>query len=349
MPNKATGISRAGIVAREFCERFPEMPTRTIARALYKQHPKLYQSEEHARTYVRVARGQKGEKCRKEATDKRLYQPPKVKPVTMPEPVVEAWEPLRIDGPARIGVLSDIHVPYHDKAALEVAVKECKRHKCDTIILNGDTLDFYAISRFEKDPERRGPAEEIRNTVQLMRWVQSQFPKARLIFKEGNHDERFSKFVWNNAPVLWSLKQCRLDSVLGWEYAEQTDNDTTKLERYGWEYLGDKRPIMAGRLPILHGHELPGGGSPVNPARGAYMRTAHSVLIGHLHRTSQHTEPNMFHAEVACFSSGALCGMFPAYARVNKWNSGFVICDVEADGEFDLRNLRIADGKVRAS
>lgn len=343
-------LSPAHPVAREACAKFPDTPSRTLARMLCEQRPKLFPNVQAARAMIQYIRGNIGTAKYKLAADKSLFRPNgKAGEVLMPEPVVETWEPLRIEGPARVGVLSDIHVPYHDKSALETAVKECKRHKCDVVLLNGDTIDFYGISRFEKDPERRTATEEIRDAVQLMRWIQSVFPKARLIWKNGNHDERWEKYCWANAPVLWSLKQCRLDGVLGYEYADQTGNEATKLDRYGWEYVTDKRPIMAGRLPILHGHELPGGGSPVNPARGAYMRTAHTVLIGHLHRSSQHTEPNMFHEEVACFSTGALCGMYPAYARVNKWNSGFALVDVAADGEFDVRNLRIADGKVRAS
>lgn len=347
MANRYTGEAQATKVAREMCEKFPETPSRTLARMLCENRPKLFTKLETARETVRRIRGNMGNDSRRKSSDKTSFRPNgKAGAVTMPDPVVETWEPLRVDG--RVGVLSDIHVPYHDKSALETAVKECKRHKCDTVILNGDTIDFYGISRFEKDPEARQPGEEIRNTVQLMRWLRQQLPNARLIFKEGNHDERWAKYCWANAPVLWQLRQCRLDGVLGWEHADQTDNESTKLERYGWEYLGEKRPIMAGRLPILHGHEI-NAASPVNPARGAWLRTSHTVLIGHLHTTSQHTQPDLWHDETATWSAGCLCGLRPMYARVNRWNHGFALVDVAADGSFDLRNLRIADGKVRAS
>lgn len=335
--------------AKEACEMFPDIPSRTLARMLRKERPLLFRSIEQARDAVRYARGNRGKNSRRYSKSKLLFRDNgKAGVVTIPEPVVESWEPLVVSGPARIGVLSDIHVPYHDGSAVEVAVKECKRHGCDTIILNGDTIDFYGISRFEKDPERRSPGQEIRDTVQMLRWIQSQFPKARLIWKDGNHDERWAKYCWQNAPVLWQLQQVRLSGVLGYEYAEQTGSESTKLEKHGWEYLGDKRPILAGRLPILHGHEI-NATSPVNPARGAWLRTSHTVLIGHLHTTSQHTQPDLWHDETATWSTGCLCGLRPLYAPVNKWNHGFAICDLTNDGEFDLRNLRITRGKVRAS
>jgi predicted phosphodiesterase len=343
-------VTPAGKVAREYCEKFPDVPSRTLARTLNEQRPKLFPSVEQARRFVRDVRGNRGTQARLDVADKTLFRPNgKAGMVLMPEPVVETWEPLRIDGPARVGVLSDIHVPYHDKSALETAVKECKRHKCDTIIFNGDQLDFYGISRFEKDPERRAPSEEIRNVVQLMRYVQQQFPKARLIWRDGNHEDRWAKWCWANAPVLWALKQCRLDGVLGNEYAEQTGNESTKLARYGWEYLSEKRPILAGHLPIMHGHELNVSSASVSAARGAWLKATHTVMIGHLHSTSAHPQPDMFHNEIFTWSVGALCQLTPLYARTNKWNNGVATVDISADGDFDVRNMRIRDGKIRSS
>lgn len=345
-----SNVTAVGIAAREACEKFPDVETRTLARMLAKDRPKLFPTIDKARCAIRYVRGNCGAKCRVRATDKSQFRPPgKAGQVTMPEPVVETWEPLRIEGPARVGVLSDIHVPYHDRTALETAVKECKRHRCDTIIINGDLIDFCGISRFEKDPEVRQPAEEIRNTAQLMLWLRQQFPKARLIYKEGNHCARWSVFIWKNAPVLWQLQQVRLPNVLGWEMADATGNESVKLEKYGWEHVHDKRMILCGKLPMLHGHEARISGG-INPARAAYLKTSHTVLIGHLHKTSQHTESGIFFDECATFSTGCLCSLRPSYMPYgHRWNHGFAIIDVQNNQEFDVRNHRIADGKVRAS
>lgn len=331
-------------------EKFPDIQSRTLARQLHEQRPKLFPSIEKARTLVRQYRGNKGATMRQRMSTRDHYRENgKAGEVRLPEPVVETWEPLKIAGPARVGVLSDIHVPYHDKSVLEAAVKECKRHKCDVIVINGDLIDFCNISRFEKNPEAREPAEEIRNTAQLMLWLRQQFPNARLIFKEGNHDVRYSRFVYANAPVLWQLQQVHLPNILGWEMADATGNESVKLEKYGWEHLHNSRMIMCGRLPILHGHECRISGG-INPARAAYLKTSHTILIGHLHKTSQHTESGLFSDECSTFSTGCLCSLRPAYMPYgNRWNHGFGIIDVQSNGEFDVRNHRIADGKVRAS
>ncbi len=164
-------------------------------------------------------------------------------------------------------------------------------------------------------------------------WLRSAFPKARIIYKKGNHEERLEKYLWLKAPELWGLPQLMMDQIL-------------HLEKYGVELIGDQRIIMCGKLPVLHGHEFRSGiSAPVNPARGLYLRLAHTALIGHLHRSSTHAEPDLFGSETVCWSQGCLCDVHPPYSRVgNKWNVGFATVDVFKDGKFDLRNFKIAKG-----
>ena len=120
------------------------------------------------------------------------------------------------------------------------------------------------------------------------------------------------------------------------------------LPALGMTLVKDKRIILAGQLPILHGHEKGNGiSSPVNQARGAFLRLHHTVLEGHGHRTSTHSEPDMFGRETVCFSTGCLCDMRPAYAVLNKWNHGFAMVEVAKDGTFDVHNLRVVNGRVR--
>jgi hypothetical protein len=63
-----------------------------------------------------------------------------------------------------------------------------------------------------------------------------------------------------------------------------------KLDEKGIELVTDRKPVKIGKLTVLHGHELNGSGG-VNPARATFLKTIDNVLIGHVHRSSQHTEP----------------------------------------------------------
>ena len=237
-----------------------------------------------------------------------------------------------------VGILSDIHVPFHSEVALQAAVGHFKTVGIDALILNGDTCDFYAISRWIKDPKKRDFRGEINAATQLLAWLRQEFPGVPIVFKAGNHEERWKHWLWQHAPEISDDPRMGLDQWL--DFAE-----------HGIELVEDQRPIMCGELPVLHGHEKGKGiSSPVNQARGAFLRLLHTVLEGHGHRTSGHAESDMWHRETFCWSTGCLCDLTPEYARVNRWNWGFATVTVDTAGSFDVDNYRIsAKGEIRSS
>ena len=119
-----------------------------------------------------------------------------------------------------------------------------------------------------------------------------------------------------------------------------------KSRAEGIDVISDKRIIKAGDLNIIHGHEFGGSVfSPVNIARGLFLRAKVSAMQGHNHQTSEHTESNMNGKITTTWSLGCLSELHPAYLPINKWNHGFAIVDVFGD-EFEVRNKRIHKGKV---
>ena len=78
-------------------------------------------------------------------------------------------------------VISDIHIPYHDDEALEVALKAGEKAKVDTVVLLGDVLDFYRISRFSKDPRRKSVTLEMEEGRAFLEQLRKRFPKARIV------------------------------------------------------------------------------------------------------------------------------------------------------------------------
>jgi predicted phosphodiesterase len=255
----------------------------------------------------------------------------------MPKSQAVPWTVYDMATVGKIGILSDIHCPYHDDVALRAAVDHLHEHEIDALLLNGDFADFYSISRHEKNPKHRNFLAELEQVQQLLRWLRGEFPDIKIVAKAGNHEERWEKWLWQHAPELSTSPIMGLDNWLA-------------LTELGIDLVGEKRIIMAGGLPILHGHEKGNGiSSPVNQARGAYMRLHHTVLEGHGHRTSIHSEPDMLGKETVCFSTGCLCDLRPAYAPLNKWNHGAAVVQVNDAGEFNVENFRIAAGKVRTS
>ena len=50
--------------------------------------------------------------------------------------------------------LNDIHFPYADEETLKNVMTFIAEKNPATILLNGDIIDFYTLSRFDKDPVR---------------------------------------------------------------------------------------------------------------------------------------------------------------------------------------------------
>lgn len=253
----------------------------------------------------------------------------------LPESWSEDYPSFALNGPCRVLILSDVHIPFHTRAAVEAAVDAGKRHACDVVLLNGDALDCHNVSRYDHDGTKLTYQNEVEYGRQFFEYLRAKFPKARIVFKEGNHEERLGKYILSRAPALFGLKDCTLASLVG-------------LDNTGVEFVTDQRVVHAGKLRIIHGHEYGGGvNAPVNAARWLMLRSRKPAIMGHLHQTSEQIERNIDGEQLATWSAGCLCGLSPKYRRLNsKWNHGFAVVDVAKDGAFRMDNKRITDGKV---
>lgn len=323
------------VEARRIVAEYPDHSARGLARMLVERSNKAITLEQ-ARSRVRNVLGLVGRHKRRYAKSPR---PPRQAGEVrrMPASLAEPWVPHDLGVVGRVGILSDIHVPYHDEVAVRAAVEHLGEAGVAAILLNGDTCDFYSISRWQKDPSKRDFKGELEACREFVAWLREQFRGIPIVLKAGNHEERWTHYIWQHAPELSSD---RLTSLVSWLH----------LDQHGIEYVDDQRPVMVGKLPVLHGHELPKGlAAPVNVARGAFLRTLSSVLVGHSHRSSGHAESDMWHNEIFTWSTGCLCDLTPEYARINRWNHGGAIVTVHEGGEFDVENFRISAGKVRQS
>jgi hypothetical protein len=321
-------------LARKFVEQFPDVENRTIARMLYKDYPKVFLSLESARDVVRTLRGARGVHHKTRISDKSLYKPLGWQQNLMPKTYAKTREPIILDGALKVLILSDIHIPYHDEVAVAAAIAHGKKKKPDIIILNGDIGDFYGVSRHDKDPHR-SLADELNAIRQFLFHLRKQFPTSRILYKIGNHEVRMELFLIKNAPVLLGIKDFEIPILL-------------KFDELNIELVPSLTLIRLGKLPIYHGHELPQGmSSPVNPARGIWMRVQESLICGHWHRTSEHTESTGLNKQLSsCWSTGCLCNLTPDYAIVNRWNHGFAWVETQTDGNYEVTNHKIINGKV---
>jgi len=326
-------------MARRLVRQFPDAPARTLARRLVAESNNAITLEQ-ARSRIRLQYGVAGSRNRK------IYKAACPRPqrkagevLRPPLSVAEPWTPYRLDVIGAVGILSDVHVPYHSDMAVAAAIRHLHEQTLSAILLNGDIADFYAISRYTKDPTQRDFKGELEALRAFFAFLRQEFPKIPIVYKEGNHENRWQQWLWAHAAEISDDPRMSLQSWLD-------------LDKHDIVWVDNQRPVMLGKLPVLHGHELPKGmAAPVNVARGAFLRTLSTVLVGHSHRTSNHAESDMWHHETGCWSTGCLCDLRPDYCRVNRWNHGFAVVEIQSDREtFDVFNYRIMhDGSVRSA
>lgn len=320
----------ANPLVEKFCSKYSDKPKRYIARALHAAHKRDFPTIERARNAIRGYLGVNGKRDRERAIRRGVYRP---HVATLPKPFVDEWREIEIDCKLAL-VLCDIHVPYHDLEALQTAIDYGRKLKPDVVLLNGDVLDYYRISRFPKSKNRPTVLDELKQANQLFKYLRSTFPKSRIIYKHGNHDERYEAYVMEHSPELIGVADDAWRGIIG-------------ITEYRIEVYCEQEILNVNGLPVLHGHELPKGmASPVNPARGAFLRTVETCLIGHHHQTSSHTARTGFSKKViAAHSVGCLCQLSPKYARINQWNHGFATVEKSSKG-WVVENKKIIDGEV---
>ncbi len=345
--NSPTKNPLATKAADEMVEEYPDVPSRTLGRMLYSKYPLVWATEASAYNAVRYRRGGgKGTPV----TGRHLGKltTPKDNPYLLPKSDVKEFKPYVIEITCRREclILNDLHIPYHSISAITAAIDHGLAHNVDLIILNGDILDCHLLSQFDHDPGARQFADlcdlegkvirkgEVTMCYEFLKKLRELFPNAEIIFKEGNHDYRYSSFLTRKAPELFYLPGVKLPELL-------------RLKELDIAWVADKRVIQLGHLPIIHGHEYRESiMAPVNAARGLYMKAKHSCACGHLHQKSEHGEITIMDKIIRTFSMGCLCDLHPKYMPLNRWTQGFARVEVEITGEYQFHNYEVINGKV---
>lgn len=240
------------------------------------------------------------------------------------------------------GILCDVHAPFHALyrdsngelyGPYMTALRYLKDRECGTILLNGDFLDCYQLSRHEKIEAKRNFAWELDVARGLLSHLRKYFgPDVRIIYREGNHEERLPKILANKLPELQGLI---------------TIPELLHLSEFGIEWLGDRDRIRIGSLWVDHGHEWFGSGG-VNPARAYRMKAGDNVMIGHVHRTTYDNFKRPLDGTLyAGWTVGCLCDLNPHYAPRNAWNHGVAVVELFDNGEFMVDNRIILNNHIR--
>lgn len=228
-------------------------------------------------------------------------------------------------------VIADLHIPYHNCDYIELALSVAESRGVNTIIILGDLLDMYKVSRFCKDPKKRNIEDEIHTAKIFLQDLRKRFPSARIIFKTGNHDERLEKYVFDKAPELAGLLEHLLEEKL-------------ELEKLNIEYI--RNFFKIGKLWYIHGHE-PCKGGGVNICDTIFKVILDHFMTAHFHQQQSKPFKRIDKTIYNTFSIGWLANDEAGdYAPLNRYMNGFAIVEYDTAGNFQVENLKIYEGQI---
>ncbi len=231
--------------------------------------------------------------------------------------------------------LPDPHPPFHDPEAWATALAFARHFKPDRVFLLGDFLDFYQLSRFDRDPERVGHLQaDLDCAHQLLKEVRKSAKDAPIQYLQGNHEDRLRRFLWTKAAELSGLRDLDIRRLL-------------RLSDLGIRYV--EEPFIRYRSCVVkHGDivRLRSGYT----ATGELDRTGLSGVSGHTHRLGHIYRRNAAGA-FTWLEAGCLCQLDPQHwARrpaVTDWMHGLAYGEFRKEGRrFVLHTLPIIKGRV---
>jgi len=203
-----------------------------------------------------------------------------------------------------------MHAPYQDDYAVDLACLIMQDVEPDEAIHAGDGCDFYALSYFDRDPNRvTGLQAELDTAHSVHKRLKDAAPAATWTYLEGNHERRLWRYLTRH-PEVYNLRALALESLL------QLD-DLGMARAEDREYLGK-------RLVVTHGDKWSkhaGWGVKKELERRFFQQ---SVVMGHTHKIGSYTArgPRLM---VGGWEIGCLCTLDPDWQQNANWQQGIAI------------------------
>lgn len=233
-------------------------------------------------------------------------------------------------GSKRIMVINDLHIPKHNKKVVNIVLNRLNDY--DTLIINGDLVDFEGVSRFKKHPKKRQIKDEIELVKEFLTNLRNNF-SGKIIYKFGNHEKRLDDYIWMRAEALYDLEEISLEELLNLK--------ELKIIPIHYNQL-----IKINELFVLHGHEVKATGNLVNIARQYLLKLQANMLIGHWHISQSYSSRDLKGKVKSVWVNGCMCDLYPEYNLFNQWEHGFAEIIVNKDKGFLVNLRRVINGGI---
>jgi hypothetical protein len=255
-----------------------------------------------------------------------------------------AVSPSNLNDYAVVG--SDFHFGCHDEAAINIFLYTIEELKPKTIVLNGDTMDMLAISRYPKDIKKQWSLQDERIAYhEFLDNLIAVSGGAKIYETVSNHsgqsiDGRWRRYLSERLGELACLP----------DISDKLSYQNVFMGGYQ-EHVEHVDYVDLNGLIVTHGTTVRGVGGA--SARGEIDKWGTSIMHGHTHRIGQTLKRipaigNRGEKQIVGIESGCLCSLDAAYGVAMNWNAGFGIVAL-GDESFGYEQVLINNGIANIS
>lgn len=222
--------------------------------------------------------------------------------------------------------LADLHVPFTNYNLVKHIVKT--HDDADFLVINGDFLDLFAVSKFAKDKDV-ALKREMREARHFLEFVSDIFED--VIITEGNHERRLKTYLRHAIPT--DMQFLFEDDILKYVVSGKTLNkeplENVHVIGSWWVKVYDTifaHPDNFSSVPMRTSLDT---SQHFLMLQGIPHRTC---VIGHTHQVGE-----LYRGEVKCMETGCLCYDMDyrkgaKFNTKNRWKRGHALIYFDKDG-----------------
>lgn len=221
-------------------------------------------------------------------------------------------------------VINDLHFPWENARAIELALRVGDELKPDIIVVNGDLMDCWEISHFVKNPRHASKANlkaEILTARGFLRDLRNRFPKARIIYTFGNHEFRWAVYISKQAKELFGLKGMTLEEQL-----ECREQNIEVVDSGNKENVWRWGKLLIGHFDRVNKHSG-------YTAKNLLEDKSISLIQAHTHRGGSSFR-RLYDRDIVAYENFCLCDRNPQYVDHPNWQLGYSIVYRDKKSDF---------------
>lgn len=255
-------------------------------------------------------------------------------------------------------VIGDTHFGVHCEKTLNVFYKVVEETKPSKIILNGDTLDLLAVSRYTKDPRyTHSIMDEINAFHDFLKIVHDITANygTEILETNGNHsgngvEGRWWRYFSTSNEIKEILQIPWVAQSLSYQSVFHPKWEWSRLKLIDSDQQNPSIVELPGELFVFHSDIARKNGGM--SARGNFEKHGVSSITNHTHRigSTMQRAPKFGSKQEKIYKNyenGCACKLNPTYVTSANWQNGFSIVNYNTKENISgVETVDVEDGKA---